>query len=40
LVVEVDNINLLVDYIGIEEGELPGPSADVVPGFVVENTDA
>ena len=31
LIVEVNDIDLLVDYIGVEEGDLPGSPADVVP---------
>ena len=40
LIVEVNDVDLLVDHIGVEEGDLSGPPADVVPGFVVEDTDA
>jgi len=40
LIVEVNNIDLLVEYIRVEEGDLSGAPADVVPGLVVKDTDA
>jgi len=40
LVIEVDDIHLLVNYIGIKKCELLGSPAYVVPGFVVEDADA
>ena len=40
LVVEGDDVDLLVEHIGIEKGKLPGSPADVVPCLVVEDADA
>ena len=40
LLVEVDDENLLVDDVGVEEGDLLGAPADVIPGMVVEDADA
>ena len=40
LIVEVNDIDLLVDYIGVKEGKLASSPTDVVPRFLVEDTDA
>jgi hypothetical protein len=39
VVVEVDNIDLLVDHLRIEERELAGAPADVIPRIIVEDAD-
>src|SRR5437588_2289422 len=36
--VEIDDVDLLVDDVGIEERDLLCPPADVVPGLVVEQS--
>ena len=39
-VVEIDDIDLLVNHIRIEEGQLLGTAADIVPVLVVEDAGA
>jgi len=40
LVVKADDIYLLIKYIGFEESSLASSPTYIIPGFVIENTDA
>ena len=40
LVVKADDIYVLVKYIGFEEGGLTCSPTYIIPGFIIENTDA
>src|SRR5262249_14216354 len=40
LIVKADDVDLLIKHVGVEEGELPSPPADIVPRFFVEDADA